>query len=146
MKLVSAVLSLVLVAAAYVPRTDFSVIITIYFKGTRPLWTYRLTTRSITVTRHYTDGTTDSPVLERALTPKEIQALDRYFTVFNPGGLMHHYTDESIDGDSCSRYYFSINRSDRESYVCYARPPELAGLNRMINGLLPRRYRLWSGE
>ncbi|HPG50324.1 MAG TPA: hypothetical protein PLL11_07120 [Spirochaetota bacterium] len=59
---------------------------------------------------------------------------------------MHHYTDESIDGDSCSRYYFSINRSDRESYVCYARPPELAGLNRMINGLLPRRYRLWSGE
>jgi hypothetical protein len=146
MKPVAAVLSLAMVAAAYVPRTDFSVIITIYFKGTRPLWTYRLTTGSITVTRHYTDGTPDSPVLERALTPKEIRALDRYFTGFNPGGLKHHYTDESIDGDSCSRYYFSINRSDRESYVCYARPPELAGLNRMINDLLPRRYRLWSGE
>jgi hypothetical protein len=146
MKRASAVLSLALAAATYVPGADFSVIITIYFKGTRPLWTYRLTTGSITVTRHYTDGTPDSTVLERALTVKEIMALDRYFTGFNLGELKHQYTDESIDGDSCSRYYFSINRSEKESYVCYARPPELSALNRTINGLLPRRYRLWSGE
>ena len=146
MKLTSIVLSLVLAAAAYVPRTDFSVIITIYFKGTRPLWTYRLSAERMTVTRHYTDGTADATMLERSLTLKEIKALDRFFNGYRLGELKHHYTDESIEGDSCSRYYFSINRIDKESYVCYARPAELAELNRVINGLLPRQYRLWTLE
>lgn len=146
MKLASAVLSLALAAAAYVPRNDFSVVITVYFQGTRPLWTYRLSAERISVIRHYTDGTPDAAVLERALTVKEVKELDRFFTAFRPGELKHHYTDESIDGDSCSRYFFSINRNEREVYVCYARPPELAGLNRTINRLLPRRFRLWTGE
>jgi len=145
MRIASAVLSLAFVAAAYVPRTDISLSITIY-RGTRSLWTYRLTTDSISVTRHYTDGTPDAVMLNRTLTVKEIKALDRYFTGFKPGELKHRYTDESIDGDSCSRYYFSINMSEKESYVCYARPPELSGLNRMINGLLPRQYHLWTEE
>ncbi len=146
MKLLPAILSLVLAAAAYVPGTDFSVIITIYFKGTRPLWTYRLSAERITVTRHYTDGTAGATMLERSLTLKELKALDRFFTGYSLVELKHHYTDEAIEGDSCSRYYFSINRVDKESYVCYARPAELAELNRVINGLLPRQYRLWTLE
>jgi hypothetical protein len=145
MPLVSAILSLALATAAYTPKTDFSVIITV-FRGERPLWTYRLTGESITVKRHYTDGRPEATALKRDLTVKEIKRLDRYFAGFPLTGLERHYVDERVDGDSCLRYIVRINRDERESYVCYARPGGLAGLNRAINRLLPRQYRLWVEE
>jgi hypothetical protein len=144
MKLVPAIMALALFAAAYSPRNDFSVFIRIYTRGTSPLWTYRLTGDSISVTRHFTDGRRDSTALRRALTGLEIRRLDRFFTGFPLGGIKARYVDETVDGESCVCYIVKVNRNEKECYVCYARPAELAGLNRAINRLLPRRYRLWT--
>jgi hypothetical protein len=145
MPFVSAILSLALAAAAYTPKTDFTVFITV-FRGEQPLWTYRLTGKRITITRHYTDGRPEATALKRDLTVQEIKKLDRYLAGFPLTGLQHHYVDERVNGDSCLRYHLKINWNERESYVCYARPAELAGLNRAINRLLPRQYRLWVEE
>jgi hypothetical protein len=145
MAIASAILSLVAVAAAYTPKNDFAVTVTVY-RGMKPLWTYCLSGDSISVTRHYAEGRREATALKRDLTVKEMKRLDRYFAAFPLAGLQRRYTDERYDGDSCLRYLVKINRGEKESYVCYARPAELAGLNRAINRLLPRQYRLWLEE
>jgi hypothetical protein len=146
MMLMPVILSLALAAGVYTPKTDFSVRITIYFQGTRPLWTYRLSAEGVSVTRHYIDGRTDETPVKRALTVQEIKRLDKYFAAFPIGELKRDYVDERVDGDSCSRYLVKINGNEKASYACYGRPAELIGLNRVINGLLPRQYRLWLEE
>ncbi|OHD63263.1 MAG: hypothetical protein A2176_11810 [Spirochaetes bacterium RBG_13_51_14] len=137
------VIPLLFRAVGYMPETSFSVIITIYAGTARALWTYSLDTESISVTRHSANGDPDRIVERRALTLKEIKKLDKYFTLFPLQRLAKQYVNEKIHGDTCSRYFVRINREEKQTYVCYARPEELLDLNRVINRLLPRQYRLW---
>jgi len=145
MVLASAILSLILAASEFTPKNDFTVAVTV-FRGLRPFWTYSLSGESIEITRHYADGRRNAEVLKRNLTVKEIKRLDRFFSAFPLRTLQHRYVDEGVDGDSCLRYNVKINRGEQEAYVCYARPAELASLDRAINRLLPRQYRLWTAD
>jgi hypothetical protein len=145
MAFASAILSLALAAGAYAPKNDFAVIVTVY-RGMSPLWTYSLSGDSISVTRHFADGRREATALKRGLTQAEVRRLDRFFTRFPLPGVKPRYADERVDGDSCLRYLVKVNGSERESYVCYARPAELADLDRAISRLLPRQYRLWLEE
>ena len=143
MTVLPVILSLALSAGAYTPKTDFSVRVTVFVQGIRPLWTYRLSAEGVSVTRHFTDGRADETTLQRPLTLKEIKRLDKYFAAFPIGELKRDYADEKVDGDSCTRYLVKINGNETVSYACYGRPAELVGLNRVINALLPEQYRLW---
>jgi hypothetical protein len=137
------VISMLLALPAYTPKNNFSVYVTIFVHHDRRQWTYHLDAGGISVVRHSLEGGPDVTVLRKDLTPGQLKKLDRYFAVYPLGGLEKKYINENIDGDTFTWYNISINSMQKNTYVFYDRPKDLVELNRVINMLLPRQYRLW---
>ncbi|HPL17942.1 MAG TPA: hypothetical protein PL180_14710 [Spirochaetota bacterium] len=140
------IIPLLLGGPAYVPKHDLALTITIYRIDNQKLWTYALDMSGISVTRHSTGGGPDLIVHRRALTLQEIKKLDRFLGRYPFDSLDNYYVNEDIHGDTGTVYRIRINRGSTEHYIYYARPGRVLELNRFINRLLPRQYRLWDEE
>lgn len=143
---IALIIPFLLGVSGYAPKHDLALTITMYRINTQKIWTYALDMAGISVTRHCPGGGPDLIVHRRPLTLKEIKKLDRFVGRFPFDSLEKHYVNESIHGDTGTVYRIRINRGMRDHYVYYARPARVLELNRFINRLLPRQYRLWDGE
>ncbi|MBN2158152.1 MAG: hypothetical protein JW807_02065 [Spirochaetes bacterium] len=134
----------ILMAQEYNPKNRVSVTIILHdIIGHRALWTYELDNNHIRVTRHASVERPDSVIFERNLTYNEKKKLSRFFGGFPIHKIEKKYIGRTHTGDSCSIYRIKINAVEKGAYVYYSRPEELLELNRFINRLLPRRFRLW---
>ncbi|HNW27239.1 MAG TPA: hypothetical protein PKN50_02080 [Spirochaetota bacterium] len=140
------IIPLLLGGPRYVPKHDFALTITIYRINSQKLWTYALDMTGISVTRHSPGGEPDLVVHRRALTLKEIKKLDRFVGRYPFDSLEKYYINEGIHGDTGTVYCIRIHGGITDHYVYYARPGRVQELNRFINRLLPRQYRLWDEE
>lgn len=140
------IITLLMGSAGYVPHNNLALTITIYTISNQKLWTYTLDMNSISVTRHSLNNEPDRLLHQRALSLKEIKKLDRFLARYPFDKLEKYYINEGVHGDTGTMYRIRINRGGKELYVYYARPGTVLELNRFINKLLPRQYRLWDEE
>jgi hypothetical protein len=140
------IMTLLLGSASYVPDNNLSLTISLYTLDNRKLWTYALDMRSISVTRHSLSGEPDRLLHRRDLTVRETKKLDRFLARYPFDRLEKYYINEGIHGDTGTVYRIRINKNGKDLYVYYARPAAVLELNRFINRLLPRQYRLWDEE
>jgi hypothetical protein len=137
------IIAMLLALPAYTPKNNFSVNITIFVHHDRRQWSYRLDAGGVSVVRHSLEGGDDVTVVRKDLPLEELKKLDRYFAAYPLGDLKKEYINENIDGDTFTWYNIMINSTHKNIYVFYDRPKDLVDLNRVINRLLPRQYRLW---